>query len=294
MVNLNLYKIFCTVAEEKKISKASEKLYISQPAVSFSIKELEKELNQTLFARKSKGVELTPFGTILYNKINQSIKVFDEAETMASNYSKLKQGIVRIGSSSSNVNQVLLEYSSKFAIKYPDVQIVMTRGSRENLINMLKNNELDMIFVDSFDDLSQFNVVKQLDIKYQLIGNKEYKQKYFGDNTSILNFPVKDLMLPSKNNNSRKTIDHFFEKENLVLNPKYELDNYILLYEFVKKGFGIAFVNIEYYKDAIKKDNLEIIFPNFSINARKIVCLTSLNITNNALEKFVEIINNND
>lgn len=71
MANLNLYKFFCAVAEEKNISKASEKLFVSQPAVSFSIRELEKELNQQLFVRKSKGVELTAFGKILYSQICQ-------------------------------------------------------------------------------------------------------------------------------------------------------------------------------------------------------------------------------
>lgn len=290
MTNLNLYKCFCVVAEEKNISKASEILYISQPAVSFSIKELEKELNQTLFIRKSKGVELTPFGKVLYNKIKDAINQFSEAEILADNFNKLNDGILRIGASSSNVNQILLEYLSNFAKKYPNIQISMTRLTNDKLAEKLRNNELDMIFIDKIDNINDFNVIKQYDVKYQLIGNEVYKNKYNNENIDIENFPVNDLILPSINNNSRITISNYFKDNGIILKPKYELDNYILLYEFVKKGFGVAFVNKEYYKDYINKKEVEVIYPNFSINAREIVCLTNKDITNIALKKFIEII----
>ena len=96
--------------------------------------------------------------------------------------------------------------------------------------------------------------------------------------------------------------------ENLIKNPKMYvqinksdrlkrryrkivIDNYILLYEFVKKGYGMAFVNIEYYKDVIGKDNVSVIFPSLTICARKIICLTSKETSNKVLNKFVDIIN---
>ena len=291
MVNLNFYKIFCEVVKEKNISKASEKLYISQPAVSFSIKELEKSLGQTLFIRKSKGVELTPFGAILYNKIKDVIDTFDEAEVVANNFSKLNDGIIRIGANSSNVNQILLDYLTRFAKKYPNVQIVMIRDNREKLLEKLDNNELDMVFVDKVKNIDDYNLVKQYNVKYQLIGTKKYKDKYHEDDINLKNFPTLDLILPSVNNNSRTTIENFFIKNNITLHPKYELDNYILLYEFVKQGFGIAFVSANYYKNSINSGEVELIYPNFYINAREIVCLTNKTYYNNAIDKLVEIIN---
>lgn len=290
MTNLNLYKFFCCVAEEKNISKASEKLFVSQPAVSFSIKELEKEVGQKLFVRKSKGVELTLFGKILYDNVKGAIDKFDEIETLSQRFGKIEQGIVRIGASSSNMNQVLLKFLSQFARLYPNIQISMERGTKEQLIAELNNNALDIIFVDNGDYVCKFNQIKKFEVTYQLIGNKKYKQKFSSENLDIKNFPIEELMLPSKNNNSRITIDSFFAKRGIKLLPKYELDNYILLYEFVKQGFGMAFVNKEYYKNAINSGEVEIIFPKFSICARKIVCLTNKNLLNPALNKLVEII----
>ena len=290
MTNLNLYKFFCCVAEEKNISKASEKLFVSQPAVSFSIKELEKEVGQKLFVRKSKGVELTLFGKILYDNVKGAIDKFDEVETLSQRFGKIEQGIVRIGASSSNMNQVLLNFLSQFARLYPNIQISMERGTKEQLIAQLYNNALDIIFVDNGDYVCRFNQIKKFDVTYQLIGDKKYKQKFSSENLDINNFPIEELMLPSKNNNSRITIDSFFAKRGIKLLPKYELDNYILLYEFVKQGFGMAFVNKEYYKNAINSGEVEIIYPKFSICARQIVCLTNKNSLNPALEKLVEII----
>lgn len=290
MTNLNLYKFFCCVAEEKNISKASEKLFVSQPAVSFSIKELEKEVGQKLFVRKSKGVELTLFGKILYDNVKGAIDKFDEIETLSQRFGKIEQGIVRIGASSSNMNQVLLNFLSQFARLYPSIQISMERGTKEQLIAQLYNNALDIIFVDNGDYVCKFNQIKKFDVTYQLIGNKKYKQKFSSENLDINNFPIEELMLPSKNNNSRITIDSFFAKRGIKLLPKYELDNYILLYEFVKQGFGMAFVNKEYYKNAINSGEVEIIYPKFSICARQIVCLTNKSSLNPALEKLVEII----
>lgn len=293
MANLNLYKFFCAVAEEKNISKASEKLFVSQPAVSFSIRELEQELGQQLFIRKSKGVELTTFGQVLYNQVKDGVTKFEQAEILAKRFSKLEQGIVRLGASTSNVNQVLLEYLSKFASIYPNIQIVMERGSKDQLLEKLKNNQLDMIFIDKTNKTDEFKTIKQFNVDYQLIGDKQYKEKFSDSDIDLQNFPVDDLMLPSTNNNSRITIDNYFAKHNIHFLPKYELDNYILLYEFVKKGFGIAFVNIEYYKQAVENGEVFVLFDNFSIRAREIVCLTNNQPTNPAVDKLVTIINNN-
>lgn len=293
MANLNLYKFFCAVAEEKNISKASEKLFVSQPAVSFSIRELEKELNQQLFVRKSKGVELTAFGKILYSQIKDCVDKFDKIEQMAFRFSKLDQGILRIGACTSNVNQILMEYLTEFVKKYPNVQIVMERDNDDRLLQRLIENSLDMIFVDKSDKIDDFKTVKTFDVDYQLLGNKKFKEKYVEDNVDLKNFPVSDLIVPSVNNGSRTTINKFFANNSIKFEPKYELDSYILLYDFVKKGFGIAFANVDYYKQAIANEEVYVIFPQFKIKARQIVCLTNFDVSNPALNSFVQIINKN-
>ncbi len=290
MTNLNLYRFFCCVAEEKNISKASEKLFVSQPAVSFAIRELETELNQQLFIRKSKGVELTSFGKLLYEQVKNSIDKFENIENFAKRYQMLEQGIIRIGSCTSNTNQIVLNYIAEFAKQYPNISIAMERGDKEQLLQKLKNNDLDMIFIDNTEKADEFVTIKKFNVTYQLIGNKAYKTKFKEENIDVKNFPVNELMLPTVNNSSRLAINKFFNENNITLAPKYELDNYILLYEFVKKGFGMAFVNIDYYKQAVENKEVFVIYPEFSICAREIVCLIDVEQTNPAVKKLIKII----
>ena len=73
-LNLNLYRVFYYVAKEKSITKAAKKLYISQPAISKSLKKLEEEINVSLFVRNLNGVELTEAGSILYSYIEKAYK----------------------------------------------------------------------------------------------------------------------------------------------------------------------------------------------------------------------------
>ena len=186
-----------------------------------------------------------------------------------------------------------MEYLTEFAKKYPNVQIVMERDNDDRLLQRLTENSLDMIFVDKSDKIDDFKTVKTFDVDYQLLGNKKFKEKYVEDDVDLKNFPVSDLIVPSVNNGSRTTINKFFANNSIKFEPKYELDSYILLYDFVKKGFGIAFANVDYYKQAIANEEVYVIFPQFKIKARQIVCLTNFDVSNPALNSFVQIINKN-
>ena len=290
MTNLNLYKLFYTVALEQNISKASEKLFVSQPAISSSIKELEKQLNKELFLRKNKGVELTDFGKVLFAQIEPIMKALCDVEELPQKYDDLQTGIIKIGCNTSNVNQILLSYLSEFVEKYPNIKIVMQRGTESFLYEQLSKNNLDIIFVDNNKQNKNFEIVKNFEIKYQLVGNSKFKSQYFENNINIKHFPTDCLIMPSKNNKSRTAIDEFFEKNHLKILPKYELDNYILLFDFVKKGYGIAFVNIDYYTNSINNKEVEIIYPDLFLIARQLVCLTNKKAQNPATNKLVEII----
>ena len=291
MTNFNLYRVFYYVAKHKNLTKASEALFISQPAVSSSIKELEGQVGEILLERKNKGVELTTFGTLLYEKIKPEIENLEKLENLGESFNNLNFGVLRIGCSSSNLNQIVGSYLEAFAKKFPSIKIIMKRAGEKELRSMLEENQLDVIFVNSSPFPQNFVCVKEYEIKYNIIGNADMKNKYPEDEIPLRNFPENDLILPSKNNNSRKFIDEFFEQQNKHLSSKYELDNYIMLFDFVRKGLGIAFVNAEFYKKNIEDKEVFIIFPKLSLPTRKMHCLISRSSSNPAQNKFVEIIN---
>ena len=79
-IDYNLYKIFLYLYEEKSISKTAAKLYVSQPAISYSLKELENQLGYTLFYRNSKGIEPTLEAKELYTYVSTAFNIFNDAE----------------------------------------------------------------------------------------------------------------------------------------------------------------------------------------------------------------------
>lgn len=288
MTNLNLYRIFCEVAKEKNITKASDNLYISQPAVSSAIKELEASLGGQLFIRKNKGVVLTSYGYEIYNKALPCIEKLTEIDNFFDDINTLQKGILRIGSNTSNTNQIISAHLVKFASIYPEVKIQMIRDTQENLIKKLEEQLIDIIYIDN-EDIGEFNVVESYEINYKLIGDKTFYEKYKDNPISVENFPVNDIILPNDINTSRKLIENFMQNLNIKLKPKYEVDNYKILYDLVKNGLGIAFVNTDYYKEKLNKD-VYLINSNINFLARKINAVYNKKANNPTLTQFVDII----
>lgn len=291
MVNYNLYKTFYVVAKEGNITKASEKLFISQPAVSESIKDLEGQLNQKLFIRKNKGVDLTEFGKILFEKVKFLISELDNIENMGQLYDNLGMGRLSIGVSSANLTQLLIKKLSLFMKKYPDIKVKMSYGDREKLIEQIDRGNCDIIFIDYFEGCEKkYEIINRYDVAYRLIGDSNFKKKLPEKTISVDNFPMQNLIIPSGNNVSRGIIEEFFAKYNIPLDTKYEFDNYKLIYEFVKMGFGVAFVNTDFYKDKIDSHEVELIYPDFYLPARRFVGLVRKGEKKKIIKEFIDLL----
>ena len=137
MVNLELYRVFYTVAKCGSLTKAAEELYISQPAVSQAIKQLETQLGGKLFNRTHKGMELSETGgKQIFSTVEQALKLFDEAE---SKYAELKDtatGIVRICASDTVATHFLLPYIKEYHAKYPNVNLILQNGTSSETIEL--------------------------------------------------------------------------------------------------------------------------------------------------------------
>ena len=124
-INYNLYKSFLVVYETKNISRAAEILYISQPAVSHNIKELEKQLNIQLFYKKSNGMSATSEAEILYKYISSAFNSIWKGELTISDMAGLKTGVVKVGIPSYLTVLFLSDIITEFRTKYPNIKSVM-------------------------------------------------------------------------------------------------------------------------------------------------------------------------
>ncbi len=288
-VNLELYRIFYVVAKHKHMTRASEELHISQPAISQSIKKLEDELGGTLFLRSNKGMELTEEGKMFYDYVKGALELINNAENEFTSYKDLSKGEIKIGCSTTLTKLVLLESIKKFHQDYPNINIEIKNDLTSNLIQDLKVGKLDfVIFNESNIKEKNVNLKKIKELKQGFIYNKEY----FDDNISSLydlnNYP---LILQKSESNSRKLLDYIVESNNIKLIPKMEVVSQDLITEFVNIGLGIGFVIVDLAKKKfpnLKELSINKKIPNISVYlaTNKSILLTF------ASKKFIEYLNN--
>ena len=142
--SLNQYKIFYEVARCGNISRAAEKLYISQPAVSKSISNLESALSTPLFIRSKKGVKLTDEGRTLYESLGIAFDSIERAEKRLKRMEELGIGQIRIGASTSLCKHILLPYLQEYIELYPHVKISIDCKPTFETLKQLQDDKIDI------------------------------------------------------------------------------------------------------------------------------------------------------
>ena len=255
-INYEWYKIFYHVALNQSISKAADKLLISQPAVSYQIKVLEEQLGITLFVRTKKGVTLTDEGKILYSYISKGIENFINGENALTNLKNLDYGIIRIGASTTVSKHVLMPYLKIFHKLYPNIEINITNNLTEELMRELRNGNLDILILNlpmkEGKDLDIKNILEVQDI---FVANKDYydilnKKISLND---LNNYP---LLFQKKPSNTRDYLDNYLNTNKIKLIPKMEIVSYNLIMDFIKIGFGIGYATKEFIKEELNNGDL--------------------------------------
>lgn len=245
-VNLELYRIFYVVAKNKHMTRASEELHISQPAISQSIKKLENELGGTLFLRSNKGMELTEEGKMFYEYVKGALELINNAENEFTSYKDLSKGEIKIGCSTTLTKLVLLDTIKEFHKDYPNINIEIKNGLTSDLIQDLKVGKLDFVIFNE-SNIKEKNVClkKIKNLKQGFIYNKDY----FKDNNfsfdELNNYP---LILQKEESNSRKLLNYIASTYNVSLIPKMEVVSQELITEFVHIGLGVGFCIIDLAK----------------------------------------------
>lgn len=284
----NLYKIFLYLYEEKSISKTANKLYVSQPAISYSLKELENQLGYTLFYRNSKGIEPTEEAKELYGYISTAFNILNEAEDHLKKINNLSVGTIRIGI----VNQlgvfVLTDYLTKFKKKYPGITFEIISKTTSEMLEMLENRKIDVI-IDTLPITSKKNIKKIILSKLNncFIYNKKLNNSIKIDNLEDLN--KYKLILPSYNNSLRYKLDEYMESNNLKLEPLIEVDNRERILDLVKEGLGVGYV----INSSLLTNNHDYEILNFN-NELPVtdVCLIYLEeFATTATKKFINMLN---
>lgn len=241
-INYELYKVFYHVASTLNFSEASKQLFISQSAVSQSIKTLERKLDQTLFIRSTKKVQLTPEGEILMRHIEPAMNLIQKGETQLLD-AVSTGGQIRIGASDTICRYFLIPYLERFHKAFPGAHIKVVNQTSMKCAELLRNGLVDIIVVNYPNNhlgttASMMRIRKFRDVF--IAGNTfcELKGKKLSF-SQLLNYPI--LML-DKNSTTNEFLHHVFQQHQLDLVPEIELTSNDLLVDLARIGLGIAFI----------------------------------------------------
>ncbi|MGM0501092.1 MAG: LysR family transcriptional regulator [Bacillota bacterium] len=290
-INYELYKVFYHVASCLSFSEAANKLYISQSAVSQSIKSLEQELDTTLFIRSTKQVKLSKEGKILFQHIKPAFNLIKNGEQNIQDINSFKTGEIHIGANDTICKYFLLPYLKRFHEFYPQIHIQITNRTSAKCVELLKESAVDLIITNLPNQkITDFmEVSKIFSFQDVFIGGPKYSE--LNNKTITLeelnNYPI--LML-EENTTTRTFFDNLMAQFKIEFNPEVELGSVDLLIEMAKIGLGISFVPNYCIK---KEKQLFSIKLQEQLQPRDLGLVTNKKIpSSTASKKFIELLLN--
>ncbi|WP_353095341.1 LysR family transcriptional regulator [Tissierella praeacuta] len=290
-IRLELYRIFDKVAKCKSFSKAANELYMTQPAISQAIMQLEDELRIRLFTRTPRGVILTNEGKMLFEYTNSAISLLDTGEKKIKESRDLKEGELKIGVSDTISRYYLLPYLEKFHKSYPNIKLRIINRTTDELCKLIKSGEIDIGICNLPIKDSSLNIKKCKDIQDIFVVGERYKELILESITyeELLRYPM--IFLDNRSR-SRQYVEGYLLSKGIKVNPEIELGSHDLLLEFAKIGLGLACVVREFSEDYLSKGILYEIklvedIPKRSIGICSLKCVT----LSPSSEKFIEYLN---
>lgn len=256
--NLTLYKFFLKVATSGSISNAARQLYVTQPAVSSGIMQLENALNVKLFFRTSRGITLTPEGELLYEYVKSGLSFIEAGEDKLRDISGLNSGVMRIGASDMTLKFFLLDHIEAFNSRYPKVKLNLSNNPTPQTLKSLKNGQIDLCVVSepvNKDDDIHFIPVKSIRDIVICKNSTQYKS-IIGREVEFEELAEHPLIMLEHGTSTRMYVQNFLTKcsaPESLSEPAIELAQSDLILEFIKRGLGVAFIVEDFAKEAIEQ-----------------------------------------
>jgi DNA-binding transcriptional LysR family regulator len=232
---------FSKVVEEKSFSKAAERVFRTQPAVSIAIRRLEEEIGLPLLDRTQKMPVLTEAGQVVYDYAQRILALRDQVGQAITEMQSLKKGRVRVGANESTTLYLLPELILAFRERHPEVKVEITRHVSSHLPREVLDRNIDFALMASEPedrDIEAFPILKDelaliMSPKHPLATRTSIKIKELG-NESFIAHNVKS--------GSRVKVVEAFARQHTPLNITLELATIETIKRFVQKRMGLAFV----------------------------------------------------
>ena len=247
-MDTNSMKAFIAVAETMSVTKASKKLFLTQPAVSRRISQLEEELGVRLFDRANKKMFLTSPAKKLLPRCKSIMADIDLAALETSNLGNRVMGHLTVGMSHHVSLYRAPENLKRYQDLYPDVELDLNFVTSEDAIDQVSRGKLELAMVTlPPKPQPNLNFIKVWrDELYIAIPNTtEYR------NASLEDLARKPVILPHTNSTTRKNIDNVFKAYNLTFANVIETSNFEVISKMIETGLGWSVLPAHMMNDEI-------------------------------------------
>jgi len=254
--NLEYFKVFYFTAKYGSVTRAAAELAISQPAVSQSLKALEKNLGVTLFVRASRGVKLTGEGQLLYSYVEKGYGQIEAGVEKLRQMRNLELGEVHIGASDMTLRFYLLPYLEEFHEEYPNIKVIVNNAPTPETLSLLRNGKIDFGVVSTpFDTGEDLEASQVREIEDVFVAGRRfisYKNKML-DFQELERLPMISL---EKNTSTRSYMDDYLAREGIVLRPEFELATSDMIVQFALRSLGVGCVVRDFAMEFLESGKL--------------------------------------
>lgn len=240
---LKQLRAFCYAAQTGSVSRAADRLFLSQPSVSLQIQALERELGTALFERRGPQIKLTPEGAILYELALPLVQGMDTlSETFAAHRGKLESGTLNIAAGESTILYILPEPMRQFAQDYPGIGLKLHNVTGRDGLAMLRADEVDFAVGSmpeevpadiTYHPIFTYATVLITPKAHPLAGKKDVR---------LQDISPYGLILPPRHLSTWRMVDLVFKQHNVSYTVALEAGGWEVIKKYVALGLGISIV----------------------------------------------------
>lgn len=264
-ISYDHYRIFYNVAKYKSFTRAAEVLYSNQPNLTRAVKNLEKQLDCTLFERTNKGVNLTDDGKELYEHISVAFEHIQAGEEAVCAKHSMENGIVSIGATEIALRCYLLPILHRYHKQYPGIRIKILNVSTPQALKMTDNKLIDLAVVTTPIEINQkISATKLSSFQEVPICSKDFKIQQEISVSELAQYPIISL------GSGTSTYEFYFEeflKQGANFSPDIEAATADQIIPLVKYGLGVGFVPTQFLET---EPDLRILSLKENLPAREI------------------------
>jgi len=261
-------EVFYTVAKRLSFTKAAAELFITQPAVTKHIHELEEQYNAKLFERKGNHISLTEAGGLLLIHAEKVFELYRNVEFEINTLNKRREGLLRLGASTTIAQYIAAPLLARFRNKFPDVQLSLVTGNTEQVEKALLAREIEMGIIEGYSKNTEISYHEFLKDEIVLVCSSKHP---LANRNSLNADDLKNIrfVLRERGSGTLEVIDHALKKAGINYSEfivEIRLGNTESIKSYLLNAPAMAFLSIHAIVDEVKRGELKIIdVENLSI-----------------------------